>query len=316
MARTHILQIVSGDIIDFSDHPLINHKATNPSSAEEEGIIDMKLNKMMLKRVIIPCGQERIECVSPIFITPKSDGGHRLILNLKRFNDAVVYQHFKMDSIKTVLQLITPNCYMCKADLKEAYYSVKVDETYQRFLKFTWRDQLYKYVCLPNGLASCPRRFPKLLKVPLSVLRFQGITLAGYIDDFFTTAPHDSCQFSVNQVVSLCTRLGFVIHPTKSILVPQQEIVFLGFVIHSVHMTVSLTPQKKATLKKLVNQLLTIRSPTIRFLAKVLGKLIASFPGSKYGPLYYRSLDIDKNQCTCYTGRVHGMHTKLHFISM
>ena len=82
----HILQIVSGDIVDFSDHPLINHKATNPSfSAEEEGIIDLELNKMMLKRVIIPCGQERIECVSPIFITPKSDGGHRLILNLKPF---------------------------------------------------------------------------------------------------------------------------------------------------------------------------------------------------------------------------------------
>ena len=112
---------------------------------------------------------------------------------------------------------------------------------------------------------------------------------------FFTTAPHyDSFQFSLNQVVSLFTRLGFVIHPTKSILVPQQEIVFLGFVIHSVHMTVSLTPQKKATLKNLVNQLLTIRSPTIRFLAKVVGTLVASFPGSKYGPLYYRSLDIDK----------------------
>ena len=109
--------------------------------------------------------------VSPVFITPKSDGGHGLILNLKRFNDAVFYQHFKMDSIKTVLQLITPNCYMCKVDLKEAYYSVKVDENYQRFLKFTWRDQLYKYVCLPNGLASCPRRFPKLSHFRFSVCK-------------------------------------------------------------------------------------------------------------------------------------------------
>ena len=112
-------------------------------------------------------------------------------------------------------------CYMCKVDLKEAYYSVEVDENYQRFLKFTWRDQLYQYVCLPNSLASCPRRFTKLLNVPLSVLRLQGITLAGYIDDFFTTAPHyDSCQFSVSQVVSQFTRPGFVVHPTKSILVP------------------------------------------------------------------------------------------------
>ena len=59
-------------------------------------------------------------------------------------------------------------------------------------------------------------------------------------------------------------------------------------------MTVSLPIKKKILLKKLVNQLLTIKYPKIRFVARVLGTVVAAFPGSKYGPLYYRHLDIDK----------------------
>ena len=31
---------------------------------------------------------------------PKPDGSHRLILNLKRFNEHVAYHHFKMESLK------------------------------------------------------------------------------------------------------------------------------------------------------------------------------------------------------------------------
>ena len=138
-------------------------------------------------------------------------------------------------------------------------------------------------------------------------------------------------------------------------------------------MTVSLIPQKKATLKKFVNQLLTIRSPTIRFLAKVLGTLVASFPGSKMGHYIIEALILIKPMhllhrqgtvmpmCNClriasrslhggnerwmlcligfphlplhmqclvmhptlhgvstslHPQGVHGMHTKLHFISM
>ena len=47
-----------------------------------------------------------------------------MILNLKDLNGYIPYLHFKMDSIKTVLQNVTPGCFMASLDLKSAYYSV------------------------------------------------------------------------------------------------------------------------------------------------------------------------------------------------
>ena len=64
------------------------------------------------------------QIVSSIFLHPKKDGSYRLNLNLKQFNTNVVYHHFKMDSIQTIVQLVTPNCFMASLDLKDAYYSL------------------------------------------------------------------------------------------------------------------------------------------------------------------------------------------------
>ena len=60
-------------------------------------------------------------------------------------------------------------------------------------------------------------------------------------------------------------------------------------------MIITLTRTKKTALKRLVNQILSIKSPKLRFLAKVIGTIVAAFPASKYGPLYYRCLEYDKS---------------------
>ena len=43
-----------------------------------------------------------------------------------------------METIKTVLVNITKGCYMSVLDLKDAYFSVKIAEEYQCFLKLEW----------------------------------------------------------------------------------------------------------------------------------------------------------------------------------
>ena len=44
----------------------------------------------------------------------------------------------------------------------------------------------------------------------------------------------------------LLETLGFIMHPIKSVLVPTQEIVVLGFVIKSLTLTVMLTGRKQS----------------------------------------------------------------------
>ena len=89
-------------------------------------------------------------------------------------------------------------------------------------------------------------------------------------------------------------RLGFVVHPDKSVFIPTQEITILGFVVNSRKMSVKLTTQKEKNLKRLVNQLFSMKHPSIRFLAKVIGTIVSVFPAVKYAPLYYRALENNK----------------------
>ena len=68
-------------------------------------------------------------------------------------------------------------------------------------------------------------------------------------------------------------------------------------------MTIRLTLEKAAGLKMTCHALLTNPSPMIRELARVVGKIVSSFPGVMYGPLYYRLLERDKilaMQSTCW----------------
>ena len=264
--------MVQGDYLEFVENPPVKHKAYSPTfSTEEKTVISSKIEKLLSKGVIKVSNHEQIEYVSPIFLTPKSDGEYRMILNLRTLNQFIKYEHFKMDNIKTVLHLIKPKCYMCKIDLKDAYYSIKIEDLCQKYLKFQWEEVLYQYTCYPNGLCSCPRRFTKLMKVPLCILRIQGCEICGYIDDFIIIATtYLKCFSSTRQAVDLFTRLGFLVHTKKSIVNPAQSIEFLGFVINSVIMSIELTITKKVALKKLVNQLLQIKRPKIRFLAKVI----------------------------------------------
>ena len=59
-------------------------------------------------------------------------------------------------------------------------------------------------------------------------------------------------------------------------------------------MTVTLTLEKKAKILNLCQELLREDVVTIRFLSKLLGNLIATFPAETLGQFYYRALETDK----------------------
>ena len=88
---------------------------------------------MLHKRIIRETTHESTEFVSPIFIVKKPDGGTRLILNLKELNEFIRYEHFKMDGINTIINMVTRNCFMATIDLKDAYYSVGISRLFQKF---------------------------------------------------------------------------------------------------------------------------------------------------------------------------------------
>ena len=200
-------------------------------SENNKNILSELIQELLGKKVIFECEHEQGEFISPIFLREKGDGKYRMILNLKELNKHLDTTHFKMETINTVIDLITPNCYMSSIDLKDAYYSVPIKEEAQKYIKFCFQGKLYKFVCLPNGYCHGPRKFTKLLKPPLSELRTLGHTIMAYIDDLFNLGEtYQDCVLNVVDTIKLFTRLGFCIHPIKSAFIPSQEITFLGFI--------------------------------------------------------------------------------------
>ncbi|OXA55413.1 hypothetical protein Fcan01_08961 [Folsomia candida] len=43
-----------------------------------------------------------------------------------------------MESIKTAMSLLSKNCFMAVIDLKDAYHAIRIDDEFQKFLKFRW----------------------------------------------------------------------------------------------------------------------------------------------------------------------------------
>ena len=91
-----------------------------------------EIDKLLTKGIIIETCYEEKEFVSPISIPHKSNGEIKLILNLKQLNKSIEYHHFKMDSINTILNLITNDYFMAWINLKDVYHSVKISENFKR----------------------------------------------------------------------------------------------------------------------------------------------------------------------------------------
>ena len=111
-SNKEILSIVAGLTIEFnSDKPLQISSIYHPLSKSESEIVQVEINKLLEKRGLVISEHEQGEIISPVFLRAKPDGSHRLILNLKKPNEHMEKLHFKMETIYTVINLITPKLF-------------------------------------------------------------------------------------------------------------------------------------------------------------------------------------------------------------
>jgi hypothetical protein len=268
-------------------------KLTDPFECE---VVEKEIETLLKKGVISECLHEPGEVISPVFTRAKKDGSHRMILNLKKLNTEVSYHHFKMETLQVALTLIRKDCFMASVDLKDAYYSVAIQKEFRKYLRFEWKEKLFEYTALPNGLSLAPRLFTKLLKPVFAALRLKGHVSTAFIDDsLLLGSSQEACTQNIIHTIHLLQQLGFIIHPHKSVLQPAKQITYLGVIIDSERMTVTLSEDRKVSLKLCCQHLIKKELNIIRDVAQCISKLVASFVAVKYGPLFYRNLEQDKS---------------------
>lgn len=252
----------------------------------------IKLEKKQVIRKVNDCEGQ---IISNIFAREKKDGSLRMILNLKDMNKLIDKVHFKMETLEAAISLMQEGCYFTSIDLKDAYFSVSIHPEFRKFFRFRFKDALYEFVALPQGFKESPRIFTKLLKPLLGFLRSQGHELVAYIDDSLIKGDtKEQCLRATLETGRLFDRLGYTIHPSKSCFEPTQSILFLGFILCSLSMTVSVSDDKAKTICSCIRDILGKPKIQIRIFARIIGCLVALNPGVWIGPIFWRRLEIEK----------------------
>ena len=212
--------------------------------------------------------REAIHCkdqfFSHLFPVSKKDEGQRLRINLKELNTFIPYKHFKMKGLHLLKEILERDNYLCKLDLKYAYFCIPLNKQSRKYVRFEWGVPCTNsFVCVLD-----------LVQPPVSILCKLYVRIIVYFDDFLILGETlEEVILTRDTAIYLIQNLGFVINLKKSVLHPTQRTEFLRMIIDSVKMTVSLPQDKVESIFKRCQDILSMQEVSIKDLAKLLGTL-------------------------------------------
>ena len=261
-----------------------------PRTKTETDILETEGGMLLKKGVLSATKIQPDDYFSNLFTRQKKYGSYSTILNLKYLNEECYTQHFKMDSMRHAIYTVQPGMFLASLGIKDAFHSIPVHKTHQKFLKLLLKGKLLQFNAMPNGYVGTMW----VLKAPFVYLREQRLSSIIYVDDtLLEEDTSEECQDNVFSTLTCLEDLDFYIHPEKSIFTPSQDIIFLGYHINTLRMTIALTFKMKQKIKEKVEEVLTKKS-TIRQVSSLLGSIVASFEAVPNGRLHYRHIEFDK----------------------
>ena len=81
----------------------------------------------------------------------------------------------KMEDIRTAINILEKDNYLCSIDLKDAYFLIPIDVESRKYLRFVFDGTLFEFTCLPFGLCTSPYIYSKILRPVITMLRSNGI---------------------------------------------------------------------------------------------------------------------------------------------
>ena len=189
----------------------------------------------------------------------KPDGDIRLIHDLSRpfnssVNDFATKDACEYQTLSDAINLLTPNSYMAKVDLKSAYRSVEIRHDHQILTGIQWtfsgdsKPTMLIDKCLPFGARKSPAAFNRITQSVKRMMERRGYKIIVYLDDFFMCEDtFEKCLQSFSTLISLLRSLNFRIN-WKKVIDPCKQLTFLGINIDLELGTLQLDPLKANSL--------------------------------------------------------------------
>ena len=166
----------------------------------------------------VPFADRQQGFYSTFFLVTKKTGDYRAVINLRPLNQYLKTQHFKMDTMKTVLNLVKKGDWAFSVDLKDAYFHILIHPSHRKYLRFCIKGKAYQYRVLAFGPKTSPRVFTKVVAVVAAHLRMQSIRLAVYLDDWLAlNAILQMLLRDRKRILELLSQQGFLINSESQI---------------------------------------------------------------------------------------------------
>ena len=118
-----ILGLLNSSVILFQKKPFQSKIPFQlATSREQQKLINTDVKEMFNKGAIRQYSTAKREFLSNLFLVKEKDGRKRPVINLKHLNTFVPYNHFKMEGLQNLIYLLQEGGYVCKLNLKDAYY--------------------------------------------------------------------------------------------------------------------------------------------------------------------------------------------------
>jgi hypothetical protein len=182
----------------------------------EQSAVNEAVGKFLSAGIIEPMPKNSEAFLSKFF-TIQEPNKRRPILDCQKLNQHVQCEHFQMEGVPALRELIEKDDYICKIDLKDAYTVVPIHPHSRQYLTFKNEDKIYQYRSLAFGLNVAPREFSKLIKYAIEPLQEKGIRLVYYLDGIcLLSNTKDDLVKTTQLVISHLRSLGFIINEEKA----------------------------------------------------------------------------------------------------
>jgi len=299
-ANQWVLDVLEcGYVIPFLKAPERYEEDNNMSAKRQMDFVQKSVTELN-STGIIRFVNEKPWCVSPLTVSEKiePDGSKKLRLcwdGSRCVNLCLKEQKVTLAHLQRALELTEEGDFQVTYDLKSAYHHIKIHNSQTKYLGAAFvtkegRKQYFIFNYLPFGLASAVHCITKLMKPINAYFNTLAIRHSIYIDDGrILSKGKEKAEEDRKLVYDVLRKAGWTIELKKSDGSggASQEKSYLGFLINTVNLTVSLKPDKKEAIKQIILKTLDFKNGQIpvREFAKVLGKMVACEPALGQMPL-------------------------------
>ena len=189
-------------------------------------IVRSEIERMLAAKIIEPSVSPYN---APILLVKKSNGGHRLVSDLRLLNSKIKDDKFPQSFAGDAIDQLAGCEIFSTLDLLSSFHQVPLDESSRPYTAFSANNSLYQYQVTPMGLRTASSALNRALQIALSGI--EGIDAHLYVDDILIASrTYDEHLEKLDRVFTRLGETQFVLNPSKCQFMKTQ-LRYLGFIL-------------------------------------------------------------------------------------